>query len=47
MNTPHTSNTLPRRVVVTGMSGITSQGQDWASIEAALRAGRTGIQHMD
>jgi len=47
MNTPHTSNTLPRRVVVTGMSGITSLGQDWASIEAALRAGRTGIQHMD
>lgn len=47
MSTPHTSNTLPRRVVVTGMSGITSLGQDWASIEAALRAGRTGIQRMD
>ena len=38
MSTPHTSNTLPRRVVVTGMSGITSLGQDWVNIEAALRA---------
>ena len=38
---------IPRRVVVTGMSGITSLGQDWASIEANIRAGRNGIRTMD
>lgn len=35
-----------RRVVVTGMAGITSLGHDWPSIEANLRAGRTGIRRM-
>lgn len=35
-----------RRVVVTGMAGITSLGHDWASIEAKLRAGLTGIRRM-
>lgn len=35
-----------RRVVVTGMAGITSLGDTWATIEAALRAGRTGIRYM-
>lgn len=35
-----------RRVVVTGMAGITSLGQDWPSIAANLRAGRTGIRRM-
>lgn len=47
MSTNHTQHFSPRRVVVTGMSGITSLGQDWATIETALRAGRTGIQRMD
>lgn len=35
-----------RRVVVTGMAGITSLGDTWSTIEAALRAGRTGIRYM-
>lgn len=36
-----------RRVVVTGMGGVTPFGEDWASIEAALRAGRSGVRVMD
>jgi len=35
-----------RRVVVTGMAGITSLGDDWPTIKAAMRAGRTGIRYM-
>ncbi|MDA7084868.1 beta-ketoacyl-ACP synthase [Pseudomonas sp. SA3-5] len=35
-----------KRVVVTGMAGITSLGSDWASIEANLRAGKSGIRYM-
>ena len=35
-----------RRVVVTGMAGITSLGDAWPAIEANLRAGRTGIRRM-
>ncbi|MDP2432164.1 MAG: beta-ketoacyl-ACP synthase [Pseudomonadota bacterium] len=35
-----------RRVVVTGMAGITSLGDTWPEIEANLRAGRTGIRQM-
>ena len=29
-----------KRVVVTGMAGITSLGSDWASISARFEAGR-------
>lgn len=36
-----------RRVVVTGMGGITPFGEDWTSIEAALREGRSGVRVMD
>jgi len=36
-----------KRVVVTGMSGITSLGSDWVSIEANFSANRSGIRHMD
>jgi 3-oxoacyl-[acyl-carrier-protein] synthase II len=36
-----------KRVVVTGMAGITSLGSDWASIEANFMAGRSGIRRMD
>lgn len=36
-----------RRVVVTGMGGLTSLGGDWAEIEAKMRAGVTGIHHID
>ncbi|UTW09539.1 beta-ketoacyl-ACP synthase [Pseudomonas benzenivorans] len=35
-----------KRVVVTGMAGITSLGEDWASIEAAFRSNRSGIRRM-
>ncbi len=36
-----------KRVVVTGMAGITSLGSDWNSIEANFRANRSGIRRMD
>ena len=36
-----------KRVVVTGMAGITSLGSDWASIEANFVVGRSGIRRMD
>ncbi|WPC05580.1 beta-ketoacyl-ACP synthase [Pseudomonas benzenivorans] len=35
-----------KRVVVTGMAGITSLGEDWASIEAAFRGNRSGVRYM-
>jgi 3-oxoacyl-[acyl-carrier-protein] synthase II len=35
-----------KRVVVTGMAGITSLGDDWASIEAAFRGNHSGIRRM-
>ncbi|MFK3972179.1 beta-ketoacyl-ACP synthase [Pseudomonas sp. NPDC087358] len=36
-----------KRVVVTGMAGITSLGSDWASIEANFNSDRSGIRRMD
>lgn len=36
-----------KRVVVTGMAGITSLGSDWASIAANFTANRSGIRRMD
>ncbi|QRY79990.1 beta-ketoacyl-ACP synthase [Pseudomonas sp. PDNC002] len=36
-----------KRVVITGMSGITSLGSDWASIEANFSANQSGIRRMD
>ncbi len=35
-----------KRVVVTGMAGISSLGSDWPTIEANLRAGASGIRRM-
>lgn len=35
-----------RRVVVTGMGGITPYGSDWARIGAALRSGRSAVRVM-
>ncbi|MDP2834464.1 MAG: beta-ketoacyl-ACP synthase [Pseudomonadota bacterium] len=35
-----------RRVVVTGMAGITALGDTWTEIETHLRASRTGIRQM-
>lgn len=36
-----------KRVVVTGMAGITSLGNDWTRIEANFSANRSGIRRMD
>ncbi|MCG8909538.1 beta-ketoacyl-ACP synthase [Pseudomonas sp. DP-17] len=36
-----------KRVVITGMSGITSLGSDWASIDANFSANQSGIRRMD
>ena len=35
----------PKRVVVTGMGGITAIGSDWNTVEKNLRAGVTGIEY--
>jgi 3-oxoacyl-[acyl-carrier-protein] synthase II len=35
-----------RRVVVTGMGGVTSLGNDWKSIRNKMEAGETGIRYM-
>ena len=36
-----------KRVVVTGMAGITSLGSDWPAILENFQAGRSGIRRMD
>ena len=36
-----------KRVVVTGMAGMTSLGSDWDTIAANFRANRSGIRRMD
>jgi 3-oxoacyl-[acyl-carrier-protein] synthase II len=35
-----------KRVVVTGMAGITALGEDWATISANLRAGRSAVRQI-
>ncbi|HUB92124.1 MAG TPA: beta-ketoacyl-ACP synthase [Dyella sp.] len=35
-----------KRVVITGMGGITPLGHDWSQIEARLRAGRNAVRRM-
>jgi 3-oxoacyl-[acyl-carrier-protein] synthase II len=35
-----------RRVVITGMAGISSLGQDWSAIAARMREGRNGVRVM-
>lgn len=37
---------MNRRVVVTGMSGVTALGNNWQSIEPKLRRGENAIQYM-
>lgn len=37
---------MTRRVVVTGMGGLTALGHDWGTIGENLRARRSGVQHM-
>lgn len=36
-----------RRVVVTGMAGLSSVGLDWTTVRENLRARRSGIRYMD
>ena len=36
-----------QRVVVTGMGGVTSLGEEWNTISEKMRAGETGIQRME
>lgn len=38
---------MTRRVVVTGMGGVTALGEDWPAIRARMRNGETGIRRMD
>lgn len=35
-----------RRVVVTGMGAVTSLGETWATVQANLRAGNSGVERM-
>ncbi|HAI30419.1 beta-ketoacyl-ACP synthase [Thalassospira tepidiphila] len=37
---------MTRRVVVTGMSGITALGNDWQTIKEHMQAGKTGVVRM-
>ena len=37
---------MRRRVVVTGMGGVTSLGNDWPTIRACFAAGKTGVKRM-
>lgn len=41
------STHFPRRVVVTGMSGVTALGNDWHSIRTRMNEGETGICRME
>ncbi|MDO8840124.1 MAG: beta-ketoacyl-ACP synthase [Parvibaculum sp.] len=36
-----------RRVVVTGMAGVTPLGADWSDIRAAMGEGRTGVRYIE
>lgn len=36
-----------KRVVVTGMAGVSSLGSDWATLAANFEANRSGIRRMD
>lgn len=37
---------MSKRVVVTGMGGLTSLGHDWPAIRARMRAGESGVRRM-
>lgn len=38
---------MTRRVVVTGMGGVTALGNDWSTVRARLMKGETAIRRMD
>ncbi|MBK7948137.1 MAG: beta-ketoacyl-ACP synthase [Deltaproteobacteria bacterium] len=37
---------MKRRVVVTGMAGLSPIGSDWKTVSEAIRGGRSGIEHV-
>lgn len=37
---------MNRRVVVTGMGGVTALGDDWATIQNSLKSGKSGVRYM-
>ncbi|MDE9432919.1 beta-ketoacyl-ACP synthase [Xenorhabdus bovienii] len=37
---------MTRRVVITGMGGITALGHNWQSVSSGLKAGKNAVQHM-
>lgn len=37
---------MRRRVVVTGMGGVTALGEDWPTIRAKIEGGKTGVRRM-
>jgi 3-oxoacyl-[acyl-carrier-protein] synthase II len=37
---------MNRRVVITGMAGLTSLGTDWETVRQSLREARSGVTHM-
>ncbi len=38
---------MNRRVVITGMGGVTALGQDWLTVEQKLREGENAVVYMD
>ncbi|HET7369630.1 MAG TPA: beta-ketoacyl-ACP synthase [Gammaproteobacteria bacterium] len=38
---------MPRRVVITGMGGLTALGHDWPAIAARLRARQSGVRRVE
>ena len=38
---------MKRRVVVTGMAGLSPIGSDWKTVSEALRSGRSGIEYLE
>lgn len=38
---------MSRRIVVTGMAGVTSLGESWSEISQKMQAGETGIRYME
>ena len=38
---------MSRRVVITGMGGVTALGQDWLTVEKKLREGENAVRYME
>ena len=44
---PGSEREMSRRVVVTGMGGLSPIGREWKEVRDALEAGRTGVRRVD